>query len=252
MIVPRGSPTKLAGGRIINRPARGFRAWGRPGMPWRGSGLGYVSPVGFPDFASFQTAVIASFPSCPPPFDPTCENPRDAQIASNLLEWKTNPGSCGVIVCDAAGNAAPGSTTSGSPASGSSMPVHTSRGFQNPVGPGFISTAAPPVKFGYWAGGGTKPPAGTPVGSPRVPRQTIPMQSASTDGAPGGTSAPPAAPTPVQTQTPPCDPTSDPTCPGYQTPTGTAISNVISAIPWWGWGIGVLALVMIARPGGRR
>jgi hypothetical protein len=240
MIVPRGSPTQLAGGRIIRRPWRGFRGVRR--------GLGSVSPVGFPDFASFQTAVIASYPACPPPFDPACENPRDAAIAADLETWKTTPGSCGVIVCDAAGNAAPGSTTSGSTASGSSMPTHTSHGFQNPFASSSSTTTSStaPAPFGYWAAGGTRPAAGNPVVPFYGPR--TPIQSASPASAPGGSSAPATAPTPVQTQTPPaCDPTTDPTCPGYQTP-----GFSLSSIPWWGWGLGVVGLILITRPAGRR
>lgn len=61
------------------------------------------TPIGFADFASYQTAVIAAFPPCPPPYDPTCENVRDALIAAALELWTTDPNSCGVVVCDASG-----------------------------------------------------------------------------------------------------------------------------------------------------
>lgn len=252
MIVPRGSPTLLAGGRMVRRPARGFRFGPRRGTGW-GRGLGYVSPVGFQDFASFQTAVIASFPACPPPFDPTCENPRDAQIASNLEEWHTNPQSCGVIVCNAAGNPAQASPVPVPARSSIVMPVQ--RRPSSPAAP--PATAAPavaPKPFGYWAGGATPPPSGGTVVIPAgYSARPIPIQSASPAAAPGGSAAPPAAPIPVQTQTPPCDPSSDPNCPGYQAPpTAPTAANVFASIPWWGWGIGVVALILITRPGGRR
>lgn len=249
MIVPRGSATKLAGGRIIRRPARGFRFGPQRGTGWgRGAGLGYVSPVGFQDFASFQTAVIASFPACPPPFDPTCETPRDAQIASNLEEWKTNPQSCGVIVCDAAGNPAVSAPVPVPAPSSAVMPVKRRFGVpaNAPVTSGGTKLSVPPT-FGY-PGYGTRT-GGTAVVPAGYTSRTVPTQSASPAGAPGGPAAPPAAPVPVQTQAPPCDPTSDPTCPGYVAPT-TGFS--LSSIPWWGWGIGVVGLILIMRPGGRK
>jgi hypothetical protein len=255
VIVPRGSPTQLVGGRIIHRPARGFRfgpqrgtGWGRGaglGWGWGHRGVGYVSPVGFADFGTFQTAAIASEPPCPPPFDPACENPRDARIAANLLEWKTNPQSCGVIVCDAGGNPAAGS--SATPPATTTMPVTTLRRRPPPVSNAPPPSGGTPPTFGYpgYKMGGAGP-AVIPQGYGYRP---VPIQSASPAGAPGGPSAPPSAPTPVQTQAPPCDPSTDPTCPGYQAPaTGFSLSDV----PWWGWGLGVVALVLIARPGGKR
>jgi hypothetical protein len=99
----------------------------------------------------------------------------------------------------------------------------------------------------------------------------VPIQSASPAGAPGGPAAPPSAPTPVQTQMPPLDAsactatqtfippggtfTSGPLA-GQVTATGGCQDNPtgfsIAQIPWWGWGLGVVALVLIARPGGKR
>lgn len=83
------------------------KRWGPVGfMRVGGMGLGAAipSPVGFADFASFQNAVIASQPTCPPPFDPVCENPRDATISNALAQWSLNPQSCHNVVCDASGN----------------------------------------------------------------------------------------------------------------------------------------------------
>ena len=104
------------------------RRWGPVGfMRVGGMGLGALgppSPVGFPDFASYQTAVISSFPPCPAPFDPVCENPRDAAISNALIQWKLNPRSCANVVCDASGN--PQATP---PPSGSGSGFNTSTGF---------------------------------------------------------------------------------------------------------------------------
>ena len=104
------------------------RRWGPVGfMRIGGMGMGALgqpSPVGFPDFAPYQTAVIASFPPCPPPFDPICENPRDAAITNALVQWKLNPRSCGNVVCDASGN--PQVTP---PPSGSGSGFNTTTGF---------------------------------------------------------------------------------------------------------------------------
>jgi hypothetical protein len=70
---------------------------------------------------------------------------------------------------------------------------------------------------------------------------TTAMQSASPDGAPGGPSAPPGSPTPVQTQTPP--PTNG---------TAPAAGFSLASIPLWGWGAGLVAILLIMRPGGKR
>ena len=94
------------------------------GMGLRGLGQ-QPSPVGFADFASYQAAVIASQPPCPPPYDPACENPRDATIANALAQWTLNPRSCHNVVCDSVGN--PVVTP---------PPDGTGSGFQ--TGPGFV------------------------------------------------------------------------------------------------------------------
>ena len=110
------------------------RRWGPVGFMRVGGmglrGLGQPSPVGFADFASYQGAVIASFPPCPPPFDPTCENPRDAAISAALEQWSANPRSCANIVCNSAGqpqiSIAPSGSGSGFNTTGGFVPV-TSR-----------------------------------------------------------------------------------------------------------------------------
>ena len=97
------------------------------GLGLRSLGLGQPSPVGFADFASYQGAVIASFPPCPPPYDPSCENPRDAAISAAEEQWSANPESCANIVCNSAGqpqiSIAPGGSGSGYNTSGGFVPV---------------------------------------------------------------------------------------------------------------------------------
>lgn len=222
-----------------------------------GPGLGYVSPVGYPDFASFQTAAIASYPSCPVPFDPTCENPRDAAIASNLNEWTTNPKSCGVMVCDSGGQP----TAAANPAGATSQTGTT--GTSSSQGPPFNNVALTP-----------------PARTFRFPTATF--SSSSRWSAPGGGSASSFyQPIPIQTQTPPdtsalpaisCTSTQTYIPPGGaftsgpyagqvtdtgacqdNTPAAPAPSDFLSSIPVWGWGIGALVLVLIASSmGGKR
>jgi hypothetical protein len=137
------------------------------------SGLGDVSPLGSQDFNSFQNAVIASFPPCPPPFDPTCQNPRDAAIAAALNAWVTDPGSCHNIVCDATGQPLvsyqPYTTPTGQPAA--AVGINSTSGFV-PLTPGAPPSARP-------APAPASSPAPVPVAapaSPRLPAGTQPVQ----------------------------------------------------------------------------
>jgi hypothetical protein len=127
----------------------------RMGLGWagRGSGMGAApSPVGFADFGSFQSAVEASFPPCPPPYDPSCENPRDAAIQAALATWTTNPASCHNVVCDPSGQPAiavnqPYTTAAGQAAVGTG--IQTTSGFIPLATPPVVAAAAPllaPVK----------------------------------------------------------------------------------------------------------
>jgi len=105
-----------------------------------GMGFGAVpSPVGFPDFYSYQTAVIANVPACPPPYDPICENPRDAAISQALAQWKLNPLSCGNIVCDSNGQPqimpAPTGSGSGYNTNTGFVPVSTAGPSYTPASP---------------------------------------------------------------------------------------------------------------------
>lgn len=117
------------------------------GMGIRGLGALAPSPVGFADFNSFQSAVIASQPTCPPPFDPSCENPRDATISSALAQWTLNPQSCHNVVCD----------TSGTPLA-TPPPLGTGSGFQRSAGFVPVSTTLPSHTRTPWAHV-TPPPA---------------------------------------------------------------------------------------------
>lgn len=239
-------------------------------------GMGYVSPVGFADEASFQDAVVASFATCPPPFDPTCEAPREAAISANLAEWVSNPQSCHNVVCNSSGAPAIGLSPTGQ------VGYATTSGFV-PTTP----AAAPPAQLTsnpsikspvFKPSKGTKPAA--------LPAPT-PIQSASAATAPGGVLGNPAAPTPVQTQTAPTDGSTPATaivlasdCTATQTyiPPGgaysagpyvgqvaaygacqdnpaaaagtTNIGSMLSSIPLWGWGVAALAAILIFRPGG--
>lgn len=126
----------LAGSGCVPHQISLTRRWGPVGfmrvggMGLRSLGLGQPSPVGFADFATYQGAVIASFAPCPPPYDPSCENPRNAAIDAALNQWDTNPQSCHNVVCDSAGNAqtsiAPAGTGAGYTRTGGFVPV-TSR-----------------------------------------------------------------------------------------------------------------------------
>lgn len=236
---------------------------GMRGRAWRG--MGYVSPVGFADENSFQAAVIASFPTCPPPYDPACEGTRDAQISANLNEWVTNPQSCHNIVCN----------TSGTPA----IAAQPSGGIGYNTTSGFVFVQPQPAQV---ATPTSAPTAPNPV-SPRGPRP-VPFQSASPSMAPGGTAASSNAPTPVQTQTAPVDTAMNPiilassctagqsyVAPGaaYQyppyvgqiayngacetIPTGTTASatDFLSSIPIWGWALAGLGVILLTR-GGKR
>lgn len=117
------------------------KRWGPVGfMRVGGMGLGDVpSPVGFPDFASYQTAVISSFAPCPPPFDPVCENPRDAAISQALAQWTLNPQSCANVVCDSGGQPlitpAPSGSGSGYNTTTGFVPVSTSGPSYTPASP---------------------------------------------------------------------------------------------------------------------
>jgi hypothetical protein len=143
-----------------------------------GAGLGAApSPVGFPDFNSFQNAVIASFPPCPPPYDPSCENPRDAAIAAALESWKTTPGSCGVVVCDASGQPAVTYTTYTTPSG------QTATGYVVQSNAGPIPVPAPAV---------AQAPAPLLVSAPQG--TALPVTSPRPGFHTGASSAAPAAP----------------------------------------------------------
>lgn len=123
----------FAGSGCIPHTVTMTRRWGPVGfmrvggLGLRSLGMGQPSPVGFADFASYQGAVIASFPPCPPPIDATCENPRDAAISAALNQWATNPQSCHNIVCNSAGqpqiSIAPSGSGSGYNTTGGFVPV---------------------------------------------------------------------------------------------------------------------------------
>lgn len=213
-------------------------------------GLGSVSPIGFPDFASFQAAVTASYPPCPPPYDPACEGPRSANISNDLNQWVLNPLDCNHIVCNAAGQpAAAGAiplssatTQTVAPAAGSSLTL---------VSPAFNPAAAPATAL-----------------PPRGPGRPVPIQSASTATAPGGPLASAFAPVPVQTQTPPPDGsalsdgstpatgttalTTAATCASFTGSCAPDFSTLLASIPLWGWGLGVVGLILLTKSGGRR
>lgn len=248
-------------------------------------GLGYVSPVGFADFASFQTAAIASYPACPPPFDPTCENPRDAQIAANLEEWKTNPQSCGVIVCGGSGqpviNYQPYTAPNGQAAV--ALGTNSNTGFV-PTSP--VNPPPPPmtetqknilVLQTLLAGCPLQPdPQSCTMNYTNLLAvaggKPTPIQSNSAANAPGGSNASPASPTPIQTQTPPLSSSACSSSQTYIPPGGTfasgpmagqvtstgacqdnapSIGDFISQIPAWGWGVALIGALVIFR-GGKR
>lgn len=247
----------------------------------RRGGLGYVSPVGFADEASFQDAVVASFPTCPPPFDPTCEQPRETAISANLAEWVSNPQSCHNVICNSSG--APAVALS---PTGAGVGYNTTSGFvlTTPKASTTPLSTSPSLKSPVF-----KPSTGTVATAPAVTRRPTPIQSASAATAPGGVLGNPAAPTPVQTQTAPTDGSTPATaivlasdCTATQTyiPPGgaysagpyagqvaaygacqdnpaaaagtTNIGSMLSSIPLWGWGVTALAAILIFRPGGKR
>ena len=134
----------------------GLGAWNPPaGWP--------PSPVGYPDFYSFQGAVTQGATACPPPYDPTCENPRDAAIAAALESWKTTPGSCGVIVCDSNGQPAVSYQTYTTP-SGQVASGYVVNSNQGPIPVSAPAVVAAPAPLLASAPTGTSLPAAT---SPR-------------------------------------------------------------------------------------
>lgn len=281
MIVPVGStqglflPRRRAG--LGWRPSYGTGARHR-GLGWRPFyGMGQVSPVGYADFNSFQNAVAASLPACPPPYDPACIGPRSAQISAELATWTSNPMSCHNVVCDASGNPAVSvqeyTTPAGTAAVGTGY--NSVSGFVPTVQP--VSPAAQPASIS--TASMVSPvfhpsSTGTAVVSPATAARPVPIQSASAATAPGGTLASSAAPTPVVTQSPPSGITPE-FCAANQTyipPGGTfssgpstgqvtstgacqdnpTVTSVLSSIPLWGWGVAAIAAIFILRPGGKR
>ena len=213
------------------------KRWGPVGfMRIGGMGLGQApSPVGFPDFASFQNAVISSFPACPAPFDPTCENPRDAAIAAALNSWVTNSQSCANVVCNAAGQPqitpAPSGSGSGFNTTGGFVPVSTQ-------GPNYTAPPSAP------------PPAAPPqpsVVNPSPPTQLTTTGSSAT--APGSAVSQANGTVAV----PGCDPGIDPLCVastvGGFVPTVPATSgDIVAGVPNWVLAVaGGVALVLLAR-----
>jgi|SRR5215470_14457907 len=247
MIVPRGS----AVGLFIPGRARARRR----GLGWRpawvGQGLGQISPVGYADFNSFQNAVAASFPACPPPYDPACEGPRSAAISADLASWTSDPMSCHNVVCDVSGSPAVSvqeyTTPAGTAAIGTGY--NTVSGFVPTV---TVQPAPAPVSAPLSA------PAAAAAPVPARPTRPAPIQSASPAAAPGGVLAPATAPTPVQTQTPPGT-VSNGSTPGTAIPidmgaTGPAVpdfGSILASIPLWGWGVAAVGLILITR-GGKR
>ena len=229
------------------------KRWGPVGfMRVGGMGLGAApSPVGFPDFASYQTAVIASFPPCPPPFDPVCENPRDAAITQALIQWKLNPQSCGNIVCDASGNPqitpAPGGSGSGYNTNTGFVPVSTSGPSYTPASPArhrptYLPRPLPPA-----------PPQPSVV-NPSPP--TLLTTTGSSTTAPGSlvNQANGTVP-PICVQ---WDPTNPDVCQSYSTastvggyvspPATTTSSDLIAGVPNWVLFVGGgFALLLLAR-----
>lgn len=154
------------------------------GMGLRGLGAAAPSPVGFADFNSFESAVIASQPTCPPPYDPSCETPRDAAISSALAQWTLDPQSCHNVVCDANGN--PVITP---PPSGYGSGFNTTSGFI-PVSSTTARTGSRPVRFKPFQG--IEPPPSAP------PQSTVVNPSPSTQLTTTGSST--AAPGSVTSQ----------------------------------------------------
>lgn len=263
MIVPRGSTAGLFLASPRTRKRRGL-GWRPEWSLGRWYGLGSISPVGFADFASYQNAVTASYPACPPPYDPSCTGPRSAAISADLNAWTSNSLSCHNVVCDQSGSPAISvqqyTTPSGTSAIGTGY--NTVAGFVPTV------TTPAPVSASQSSSFTLTAPVtapSKPVTPPSYVRRPVPIQSASAAAAPGGVLAPAAAPQPVQTQTPPvtdgttpataisvgCDPGIDPLC-GATLPSPTDFGSIISSIPLWGWALGVGALILITRPGGKR
>lgn len=236
MIVPRGSSVGLFPPKRHTGRRRGF-GW-RPAP-----GLRSVSPVGFADFASFQNAVTASYPACPPPYDPACVGPRSAAISADLNAWITDPNSCHNVVCNSSG--VPAASMPAAPAAAATAGSLVSPVFH----PGTVLTPRP-----------------RPVPSP------VAIQSNSAANAPGGSNASPGAPAVIQTQTPPLSSsacastqtyippggmfTSGPMT-GQVTSTGAcqdnapSIGDFLSQIPAWGWGVALISALVIFR-GGKR
>ena len=163
----------LWGTGCVPHPLSMTRRWGPVGLLRVGGmglgALGQPSPVGFANFADYQAAVIASFPACPPPYDPTCENPRDASISAALAAWTTNPQSCANVVCNASGSPqitpAPSGTGSGYNTTSGFVPVSVTTTYTPPA-----STPTPqPVATPVAAAAATPTVAATP--KPPAPAQ---------------------------------------------------------------------------------
>lgn len=208
MIVPRGSTV----GMYMPGRRRGRGMGWRPAWPheaglgrWRGlSG----PATGYADFNSYNTAVclpLSGASVCPPPFDPACIGPAQQAVSACQAAWVSDPTSCHNVVCDSSGQPAvsvqPYTTPQGTAAIGTGY---------NTVA-GFVPTVPAPAPAPAPAASAPKPSIGSPVFHPGktlkpigpLRPRPVPIQSASAAAAPGGILAPAAAPTPVQTQTPP-------------------------------------------------
>lgn len=132
------------------------------------SGLGTPpSPAGYANFNDFQNAVIASFPPCPPPNDPSCENPRDAAIAAALAAWTSDPTSCRNVVCNPSGSPRVQYASYTNPATGQAtagLVINTTSG-PIPVTPQQAVIASPAPR-----------PAGSPTSAAVLPAGTQPVQ----------------------------------------------------------------------------
>lgn len=229
----------LIGSGCVPRRISMTKRWGPVGfMRIGGMGLGQTppSPVGFPNFASYQAAVIAAYPMCPPPFDPSCENPRDAAISAALNAWTTNSQSCANVVCNAMGQPqitpAPGGSGSGYNTTTGFVPVSTQ-------GPSY--TAPPPQPL-------PPPPAQPSVVNPSPPTQQT--TTGSSAASPGSVMNQANGTAPITG----CDPGTiyeygpcASTVGGY-VPTGTTSGDIITGVPNWVLFVaGGVAVALLAR-----